>query len=283
MACCSSRCPGPSRIGSCGSRSAGRSNGTHPLDDHERHLPRVAGGPATLEAIGGWMSLPATFEDGGEPERIRIARLTPSLHRAEAGALAGRVFDAADAATPPGERAAPLARLLAAALRRRSRHRGAHRAPRLPAVYRHRRHAVGVRVSRSRNAGVDSRPHHTDVQRRRGSHLAPDLRCRGADASRCHAATGCSRRHGARTDDPRSRPGCPRAVRQRGATDDCRHAGPRSGGRGGAAGRATSSSAAVLLLFATAVGSVATVQLARAAARRREMTVRAALGASRGG
>ena len=38
--------------------------------------------------------------------------------------------------------------------------------------------------------------------------------------------------------------------------------------------------AAVLLLFATAVASVATVQLARVAKRRREMTVRAALGAS---
>jgi len=38
--------------------------------------------------------------------------------------------------------------------------------------------------------------------------------------------------------------------------------------------------AAVLLLFATAVASVTTVQLARAAKRRREMTVRAALGAA---
>ena len=38
--------------------------------------------------------------------------------------------------------------------------------------------------------------------------------------------------------------------------------------------------AAVLLLFVTAVGSVATVQLARMTSRRREITVRAALGAS---
>ena len=38
--------------------------------------------------------------------------------------------------------------------------------------------------------------------------------------------------------------------------------------------------AAVVLLFATAVASVATVQLARVARRKREMTVRAALGAS---
>jgi putative ABC transport system permease protein len=38
--------------------------------------------------------------------------------------------------------------------------------------------------------------------------------------------------------------------------------------------------AAVLLLFATALGSVATVQLARVTTRRREITVRAALGAS---
>src|SRR5688572_16213126 len=58
-------------------------------------------GPATLDAVGGWMSLPATFEDGAEPERIRIARLTPSIFTVlDAGALVGRVFDAADAATP---------------------------------------------------------------------------------------------------------------------------------------------------------------------------------------
>ena len=40
--------------------------------------------------------------------------------------------------------------------------------------------------------------------------------------------------------------------------------------------------AAVMLLFVTAVGSVATVEIARAARRRREMTVRAALGAGTG-
>ena len=37
--------------------------------------------PATVEAIGGWMSLPGTFSDASEPERIRIARLTPPCSR----------------------------------------------------------------------------------------------------------------------------------------------------------------------------------------------------------
>ncbi len=37
---------------------------------------------ATVEDVGGWMSVTSTFSDGGEPERIRLGRLTPAgLHR----------------------------------------------------------------------------------------------------------------------------------------------------------------------------------------------------------
>ena len=55
---------------------------------------------STVEAIGGWMSVTSTFTDGGEPERIRVGRLTPSVFTVlDAHAFIGRVFDANDAAS----------------------------------------------------------------------------------------------------------------------------------------------------------------------------------------
>lgn len=55
---------------------------------------------STVDAIGGWMSTSSTFSDAGEPERIRLGRLTPTVFAVlDARALIGRVFDARDAAT----------------------------------------------------------------------------------------------------------------------------------------------------------------------------------------
>jgi putative ABC transport system permease protein len=55
---------------------------------------------STVDAIGGWLSMSSTFNDTGEPERIRLARLTPTVFTVlDARALIGRVFDARDAAT----------------------------------------------------------------------------------------------------------------------------------------------------------------------------------------
>jgi putative ABC transport system permease protein len=42
---------------------------------------------AMVDAIGGWMSVTATFSDGGEPERIRLGRLTPPCSRCSMRAL----------------------------------------------------------------------------------------------------------------------------------------------------------------------------------------------------
>jgi putative ABC transport system permease protein len=53
---------------------------------------------ATVEDVGGWMSVTSTFSDGREPERIRLGRLTPTVFTVlQARALMGRVFEAADA------------------------------------------------------------------------------------------------------------------------------------------------------------------------------------------
>ena len=55
---------------------------------------------STIEAIGGWMSVTSTFTDGGEPERIRLGRLTPTVFTVlDAHAFIGRVFDVKDAAS----------------------------------------------------------------------------------------------------------------------------------------------------------------------------------------
>ena len=235
--------------------------------------------PATIEAIGGWMSLPATFEDGGEPERIRIARLTPSIFTVlDAGALLGRVFEAADA-TPQ-----PNALLISHGYWQR-RFGGAAdivgRSVRLDYVpYT----VIGVMpegfLFPDRETQAWTPAHITPMFSDGGDRIS--LQIFGALA--------------------RMRPGVTPA--QVGAEGTARARTTRDPGAAALALFGSSGPpvlvatpaldaavaevrpavrillAGVLLLFVTAVGSVATVQLARAAARRRDMTVRAALGAS---
>ena len=237
-------------------------------------------GPATLDAIGGWMSLPATFEDAGEPERIRIARLTPSIFTVlDAGPLLGRVFDAADAATPRANTV-----LLSHGYWQR-RFGGAPdivgrtiRLDYLPYT------VIGVMppafLFPDRETQAWTPAHITPLFSEAGDRIS--LQIFGAVA--------------------RMRPGV--TPEQVGAEGTARARTTRDPGAAalalfGSAGApvivATPALeaavaevrpavrillAAVLLLFATAVGSVATVQLARVAARRRDMTIRAALGAT---
>ena len=79
---------------------------------------------ATVERVGGWMSVTSTFSDGREPERIRLGRLTPTdLHRAAgARALMGRRVRTQGCCDAAGRHGHPVARLLAAPLRRSHRH-----------------------------------------------------------------------------------------------------------------------------------------------------------------
>src|SRR5687767_5525889 len=54
---------------------------------------------STVDAIGGWMSVTATFADRDAPERIRLGRLTPTVFPVlGARAAMGRPFEARDAA-----------------------------------------------------------------------------------------------------------------------------------------------------------------------------------------
>jgi putative ABC transport system permease protein len=55
---------------------------------------------ATIEEIGGWMSVLSTFRGAGDPERLRISRVTPSVFRViRARPASGRLFVEEDAAT----------------------------------------------------------------------------------------------------------------------------------------------------------------------------------------
>src|SRR5215207_6325648 len=59
---------------------------------------------ATVEHVGGWMSVTSTFSDGSEPQRIRLGRLTPTIFSVlRARPLMGRVFEPKDAATSQGD------------------------------------------------------------------------------------------------------------------------------------------------------------------------------------
>lgn len=236
--------------------------------------------PATLEAVGGWMSMPATFSDGGDAARIRLARLTPGMFDVlGVRAFAGRVFEERDAATRQSD-----AVLLSYGFWQR-RFGGAAdvvgrsiRLDYLPYT------VIGVMP---RDFAFPDR----ETEAWTPAYIAPVFSDDGKSISlQIFGALG--RMRGGVTPEQVAAEGTARArsVRDPGA------AALALFGSGGAPTITAAPAlevmiaevrpairilvAAVLLLFATAVASVATVQLARVARRRREMTVRAALGAS---
>ena len=236
---------------------------------------------SSLEAIGGWMAVTSTVTDGGEPERIRLGRLTPSIFtvlRAAPGR--GRVFDAKDAATRQ-----PDVLLLSHGFWQR-RFGGADVLGR------------GVRLDDRSYTVVGVMPPRFAFPDRETQAWIP------AYIPPVHGADGGNISLMIFGAIGRMRPGVTPAqvaaegtARARAARDPGTTALALFGSGEPPEVTATPALeavisevrpairiifAAVLLLFATAVGSVATIQLARAARRRREMTVRAALGATAG-
>ena len=237
---------------------------------------------ATLESIGGWMSTPATFGDGSEPERIKAGRLTPSIFNVlDAQPLAGRVFNAEDAAS----RNVDTVILSHGFWQRRF---GGDRA------------VIGrsIRVDYSPYTVVGIMPAgfafpDSDTDLWLPAYIAPVFSGDGASVSlqifsaiaRMRSATGADHVSAEGTARARSTrdPG-PTVLALFGSSEpptvvarpalDVMVSDVRPG--------LHIILAAVLLLFVTALASVATVQLARAATRRREMTMRVALGAGTG-
>lgn len=234
---------------------------------------------STLESLGGWMSLPATFSEGGEPERVRMGRLTPSLFAVlDARALTGRVFDDADAAPRQVDKV-----ILSHGFWQR-RFGGAPdvvgrsiRLDYLPYTI------VGVMP-----AGFAFPDRETEVWV--PAHIT-QLFSQGDARISLQIFGAIGRMRPGVTPEQVAAEGTARA---RSTRDPGTAALAMFGSSEAPAITATPALevviaevrpairvllAAVLLLFGTALASVATVQLARAAKRRREMTVRSALGA----
>jgi putative ABC transport system permease protein len=234
---------------------------------------------STVEAIGGWMSTSSTFTDAGEPERVRIGRVTPTVFAVlDARALVGRVFDAKDAATRQADTVI------------------------LSHGFWQRRFGGADIVGRS--VRLDALPY-TVVGVMPGGFVFPDRETQAwipLHVPQVFSDDGKSISLQIFGAIARMRPGV--APAQVGAEGTGRARATRDPGTTalalfGSGDPPTITAtpaldvviaevrpairvllAAVLLLFGTAVASVATVQLARVAKRRREMTVRAALGAS---
>jgi putative ABC transport system permease protein len=233
---------------------------------------------STVEAIGGWMSTSSTFNDAGEPERVRIGRVTPTVFAVlDARALAGRVFGARDAATRQADTV-----ILSHGFWQR-RFGGADiigrsiRLDALPYTIAGVMPAGFVFPDRETQAWIPL--HVPQVFSDDGKSISLQIfsaiaRMRPGVAPAQVGAEGTGRARAMR--DPGTTTlalfgsGDPPAITATPALEvviaEVRPA-------------IRVLLAAVLLLFGTAVASVATVQLARVARRRREMTVRAALGA----
>jgi putative ABC transport system permease protein len=235
---------------------------------------------STVDAIGGWMAVTSTFTDGGEPERIRLGRLTPSVFTVlDARAFIGRVFDPKDAASRQADTA-----ILSHGFWLR-RFGGAPdiigRSVRLDDLT---CTVIGVMPAhfafpdRETQAWIPA--HISQVYSDDGARISLQIfgalaRMRPGVTPAQVAAEGTARARAAR--DPGTAAlalfgsGDPPTIAAAPALDVV-IAEVRPAIRILLAG--------VLLLFCTAVASVATVQLARATRRRREMAVRAALGAT---
>ena len=235
---------------------------------------------STVDAIGGWMSLSSTLSDRGEPERIRLGRLTPTVFSVlDAHALLGRVFEPRDARTRQVDTI-----ILSYGLWQRRFGGAADIVGRSVDVDYQPHSVVGVMPAefvfpdRETQAWIPAyiAPVHSDD----GSRIS--LQIFGAIARMRAGVTPAQV-----------------AAEGTGRARDTRDPGTAALALFGSAEPPTITAApaldvviaevrpairvllaAVLLLFTTALASVATVQLARAASRRREMTVRAALGAS---
>src|SRR5688572_9479961 len=233
-----------------------------------------------VDAIGGWMSVTATFTDGGEPERIRLGRLTPTVFTVlDARAFMGRVFDARDAADRQADTvilshgfwqrrfgAAPdilgrvvrldelsytVAGVMPAGFAFPDRETQAWIPLHVPQVY----SEDGTRISlQIFGALARMRPGVTPAQ----------VGAEGTARARAARDPGTAALALFGSGDPPTITAAPAL--------EVVIAEVRPAIRILLAG--------VLLLFCTAYASVATIQLARATKRRREMTVRAALGAT---
>ena len=261
-------------------RREGRSGRVPWTISNGTYLAWREGPSSTVEEIGGWSWVQSTFRGGGDPERVRIARTTPSAFSVvKARPAMGRLFREEDAGNPATTTTAIVSH----------------------AFWRQRFNGAADAVGRT--IQLDDRPY-TIVGVMPADFAFPDRETQLWIPQRIQPVS---------SDDgkrlsvsifnalARMRPGVTPEQVAAEATSRAR-AGADLGPAGLAlfGSRAAPTIAAVpaldvltaevrpalgilliavVLFLTTAVGSIAILQLARAARRRREMTVRAALGA----
>lgn len=260
------------------------------------HEPRVRGtmsnGPylawsarhSTIEVIGGWLNASSTVAiAGGEPSRVQLARVTPSLLRVlEARAFRGRLFVDDDAGPTGGDQGATKVIILSYGLWQ-ERLGGQDE-------------AVGrlVHVDGKPSTVVGVMPKDfafPDRETRAWTPWAPPpVQGNGGVLMMTIFSALARLRPGVTAEQA----GVEATMRARSAPDPGLTAVALFGGRGPAEIHAVPAIdlmtaevrpallvllAAVALLFVTATANVASLQLARAVARRREIAIRAAIGA----
>jgi putative ABC transport system permease protein len=261
-------------------RREGRSGRVPWTISNGTYLAWREGPSSTVEEIGGWSWVQSTFRGRGDPERVRVARTTPTAFSVvKARPAMGRLFREEDAGNPATTTTAIVSH----------------------AFWRQRFNGAADAVGRT--IQLDDRPY-TIVGVMPADFAFPDRETQFWIPQRIQPVS---------SDDgkrlsvsifnalARMRPGVTPEQVAAEATSRAR-AGADLGPAGlalfGSRGAPTVVAVpaldvltaevrpalgillvAVLLLLATAVGSIAILQLARAARRRREMTVRAALGA----
>ncbi len=272
--------PDPERLVRLEERREGRSGRVPWTISNGSYLASREHPLSTIEEIGGWSWVQSTFRGAGDPERIRIARITPSAFSVvKARPAMGRLFNEDDAGSPTTTTTAILSHAFW-----RQRFNGAT-------------DAVGQTIQ------LDERSY-TIVGIMPADFVFPDRETQVWIPQRIQpvlSAGGKQISVSIFSVLARMRPGVtPEQV----AAEATSRA--RAGADLGPAGLALFGSraaptivavpalevltgevrpalaillAAVLLLLTTAVGSIAILQLARAARRRREMAVRTAIGA----
>jgi putative ABC transport system permease protein len=264
-------------------RRGGRSGRIPWTISNGTYLAWREGASSTIEEIGGWFSLSSTFRGAGDPDRIRLARVTPSAFAlVRARPALGRLFTDDDPGSPTTTATAILSH----------------------AFWQQRFNGASDVIGRT--IQLDERPH-TIVGVMPAGFDFPDRETQVWVPARIQPVSSGGGKYlsvSIFSAMARMRPGVTPAQVAAEAT-----ARARAGDDLGPAGLALFGTkaeptivavpalqvltgevrpgllillAAVVLLLMTAIGSIAIVQLARAAKRQREMTVRAALGASTG-
>ena len=177
--------PEPERLVRLEERREGRSGRVPWTISNGTYLAWREGPSSTVEEIGGWSWAQSTFRGAGDPERIRIARITPSAFSVvKARPAMGRLFTRRRRRQSCDDNDRhPFSCILAAALQRSGGCGRPHHPTRRAAVHDRGRHACGLRISRSRDAGVDSAADTARLERRGKAALRVHFLRAGEDAS----------------------------------------------------------------------------------------------------